>query len=65
MGFGFPAAIGATLGTGKQSWAVVGDGGFKMTMCELATLAYEKLPVKILVINNHYLGMIRQARFIL
>lgn len=60
MGFGFPSALGASLGTGKKVWAVVGDGGFQMTMCELATAAHERIPVKILVINNHYLGMIRQ-----
>jgi acetolactate synthase-1/2/3 large subunit len=61
MGFGFPAAIGAQLGCpGKQVWAVVGDGGFQMTMSELATAAINKLPVKVLVINNHFLGMVRQ-----
>ncbi|MDA3959457.1 MAG: biosynthetic-type acetolactate synthase large subunit [Planctomycetota bacterium] len=60
MGFGLPSAIGASLGTGKKVWTVVGDGGFQMTMCELATACHEKIPVKILVINNHYLGMIRQ-----
>ncbi|MBA3847059.1 MAG: acetolactate synthase large subunit, partial [Planctomycetes bacterium] len=61
MGFGFPAAIGAAMANpGKKAWAIVGDGGFQMTLCELATAALQKLPVKILVINNHYLGMIRQ-----
>ncbi len=40
--------------------AVVGDGGFQMTMCELATACIHKLPVKVLVLNNHYLGMVRQ-----
>ena len=60
MGYGFPAAIGAALATGIKTWCVVGDGGFQMTQAELATAAHEKLPVKILVINNHYLGMIRQ-----
>jgi len=60
MGVGFPYAVGAALGTGIKTWAVVGDGGFQMTMAELATAAYERIPVKILVINNHYLGMIRQ-----
>ena len=61
MGFGFPAAIGAQLGCpDKEVWTIVGDGGFQMTMCELATAAIHKLPVKILVINNHYLGMVRQ-----
>jgi acetolactate synthase-1/2/3 large subunit len=61
MGFGFPAAVGAKLGCpGKQVWAVVGDGGFQMTMSELATAAINKLAVKVLVINNHFLGMVRQ-----
>ena len=60
MGFGFPAAIGAAMATGKATWCVVGDGGFQMTMCELATAALQKTPVKILIINNSYLGMIRQ-----
>jgi acetolactate synthase-1/2/3 large subunit len=61
MGFGFPAAIGASLATNRSPvWAVVGDGGFQMTLCELATAAVEKVPVKVLIINNHYLGMIRQ-----
>jgi acetolactate synthase-1/2/3 large subunit len=60
MGFGFPSAIGASMATGKPSWCVVGDGGFQMTLCELATAALQKVPVKILIINNSYLGMIRQ-----
>jgi acetolactate synthase-1/2/3 large subunit len=60
MGFGFPAAIGASMATGKPSWCVVGDGGFQMTLCELSTAALQKVPVKILIINNRYLGMIRQ-----
>ncbi|MDX2021127.1 MAG: biosynthetic-type acetolactate synthase large subunit [Deltaproteobacteria bacterium] len=61
MGFGFPSAIGAQFAfPNKQVWTVVGDGGFQMTLCELATAALHKLPVKILIINNAYLGMIRQ-----
>ncbi len=61
MGYGFPAAMGAAFGCpGEQVWAVVGDGGFQMTMCELATACVHKLPVKVLVLNNHYLGMVRQ-----
>jgi acetolactate synthase I/II/III large subunit len=61
MGYGFPAAMGAKFGKpDKQVWAIVGDGGFQMTMCELATACVHKLPVKILVLNNHYLGMVRQ-----
>ena len=61
MGFGFPAAIGAQLGRPDSAvWAVVGDGGFQMTLSELATATVHKLPVKILIMNNHYLGMVRQ-----
>lgn len=61
MGYGFPAAMGAQWGKpDEQVWAIVGDGGFQMTMCELATACVHKLPVKILVLNNHYLGMVRQ-----
>jgi len=61
MGFGFPAAIGAQFGKPHaQVWAIVGDGGFQMTLAELATACIHKLPVKILVLNNHYLGMVRQ-----
>jgi acetolactate synthase I/II/III large subunit len=61
MGFGFPSAIGAQFGNPKKKvWAIVGDGGFQMTCSELATAAIHKLPVKCLIINNNYLGMIRQ-----
>ena len=61
MGFGLPSAIGASLATKRSPvWAIVGDGGFQMTLCELATAFVEKVPVKVLIINNHYLGMIRQ-----
>lgn len=61
MGYGLPAAIGAALGTPDQAvWVIVGDGGFQMTMCELATAAINKLPVKVIVMNNRYLGMVRQ-----
>jgi len=61
MGFGFPAAIGAQLGVpDRPVWAVVGDGGFQMTLCELATAQIQKLPLKVLIINNNYLGMVRQ-----
>jgi acetolactate synthase-1/2/3 large subunit len=61
MGYGFPAAIGAQLGKPDDLVvAIVGDGGFQMTMCELATAAIHKLPLKILIINNSYLGMVRQ-----
>jgi acetolactate synthase-1/2/3 large subunit len=61
MGFGLPAAIGAQFAhPGKQVIAIVGDGGFQMTFYELATAALHKLPIKIFVLNNHYLGMVRQ-----
>jgi acetolactate synthase-1/2/3 large subunit len=61
MGFGFPAAIGAQFANPKKKvWAIVGDGGFQMTCSELATAQINKLPVKCLIINNNYLGMIRQ-----
>jgi acetolactate synthase-1/2/3 large subunit len=61
MGFGWPAAMGAQFGNpGKKVWAIVGDGGFQMTLSELATAQVHKLPCKCLIINNNYLGMIRQ-----
>ncbi len=61
MGFGMPSAIGAQFGCpDAEVWAVVGDGGFQMTLCELATAAIHDLPVKTLVVNNNYLGMVRQ-----
>ncbi|MEI7997959.1 MAG: biosynthetic-type acetolactate synthase large subunit [Candidatus Omnitrophota bacterium] len=61
MGFGFPAAIGAQFGRpGELVIAIVGDGGFQMTLCELATAFINKLPVKVLIIDNKYLGMVRQ-----
>jgi acetolactate synthase-1/2/3 large subunit len=61
MGFGFPAAIGAQFGRPNDLvLAVVGDGGFQMTMAELATACIHKLPIKVIVLNNHYLGMVRQ-----
>jgi acetolactate synthase-1/2/3 large subunit len=61
MGFGVPAAIGAQLALPEQLViAVVGDGGFQMTNQELATAIQYGLPVKILIMNNGYLGMVRQ-----
>ncbi len=61
MGFGFPAAIGAQFARPNDKViAIVGDGGFQMTLCELATAVINKLPIIILVLNNHYLGMVRQ-----
>jgi acetolactate synthase-1/2/3 large subunit len=61
MGYGFPAAIGAALARpGQTILSIVGDGSFQMTLYELATAVIHKLPVKVLIINNHYLGMVRQ-----
>ena len=61
MGFGFPAAIGAHFARpDRPVIAIVGDGGFQMTMQELAVVAEHRLPVKILIVNNGYLGMVRQ-----
>jgi acetolactate synthase-1/2/3 large subunit len=61
MGFALPAAIGAQMGlSGEQVWVSVGDGGFQMNIQELATVVQEKLPLKIAILNNGYLGMVRQ-----
>jgi acetolactate synthase-1/2/3 large subunit len=61
MGFGFPAAIGAQFAhPDKTVVSIVGDGGFQMTLCELSTAVINKLPVKIIIINNRFLGMVRQ-----
>jgi acetolactate synthase-1/2/3 large subunit len=61
MGFGLPAAMGAALGRpDKETWAVVGDGGLQMTIQEMLTVAVDKIPVKICLMDNKKLGMIRQ-----
>lgn len=61
MGFALPAAIGACFAVPhKQVVAVIGDGGFQMTLQELGTIMQYKIPVKILVLNNQFLGMVRQ-----
>ena len=61
MGFGLPAAIGAQVGRpDKEVWAIVGDGGFQMTIHDLATVVQEQLPLRIALSNNGYLGMVRQ-----
>jgi acetolactate synthase I/II/III large subunit len=61
MGFGFPAAIGAKMGRPNETvWAIVGDGGVQMTLCELATAVQERINVNVAIINNQYLGMVRQ-----
>ena len=61
MGFALPAAIGAKVACpDAEVWVVVGDGGFQMTMAELATLVQEKIKINIAIINNGFLGMVRQ-----
>ncbi len=61
MGFAVPAAIGAAVGCPERGvWVVAGDGGFQMTCQELATIVQEGLPIKINLLNNGYLGMVRQ-----
>lgn len=61
MGFGLPAAVGAQFAHRDRTVvAILGDGGFQMTMFELATAVINKLPLKVVIINNAYLGMVRQ-----
>ncbi len=61
MGFGLPSAIGAKMGRpDREVWAVIGDGGFQMSSSELATAVQERLDINIAIINNGYLGMVRQ-----
>jgi acetolactate synthase-1/2/3 large subunit len=61
MGFALPAAMGAKLANPDQPvWAIVGDGGFQMTLQELGTIMQENIPVKIAILNNGFLGMVRQ-----
>ncbi len=61
MGFGIPAAIGAKAGMPERTvWAIDGDGCFQMTAQELITATAEKIPIKVALINNAYLGMVRQ-----
>ncbi|HEU4674153.1 MAG TPA: thiamine pyrophosphate-dependent enzyme, partial [Candidatus Limnocylindrales bacterium] len=61
MGYALPAAMGAALGRpDKETWAIAGDGGFQMTVQELATLVQDRIPVKIALFDNKKLGMIRQ-----
>jgi acetolactate synthase-1/2/3 large subunit len=61
MGFALPAAIGAKIACpDAEVWVVAGDGGFQMTMCELATAMQEQLDINVAIINNGYLGMVRQ-----
>src|SRR5260370_26196131 len=61
MGFAAPAAIGAKVGGPDRTvWAIAGDGCFQMTAQELVTASSEQIPVKIAILNNAYLGMVRQ-----
>jgi acetolactate synthase-1/2/3 large subunit len=61
MGFGLPAAVGAQIGAPDRTVVTfIGDGGFQMTMQELGTIAQEKIPVKVIILNNNFLGMVRQ-----
>ena len=61
MGFGLPAGVGAAVAyPDKEVWVIEGDGGFQMTQAELATVVQEGLNVKIVLVNNNYLGMVRQ-----
>jgi acetolactate synthase-1/2/3 large subunit len=61
MGFALPAAIGARFADpGAEIWVIAGDGGFQMTACELSTVAQEGIKLHIAIINNGYLGMVRQ-----
>jgi len=61
MGYSLPAAIGAQMGRpGETVWSIDGDGSFQMTLQELATIQQERLPIKICILNNGYLGMVRQ-----
>jgi len=61
MGFALPAAIGAKFGTPERDVvAIIGDGGFQMTLQELGTVMQSKVDIKIIILNNHFLGMVRQ-----
>ena len=61
MGFGLPAAMGAKMGVPERTVvAILGDGGFQMTLQELGTIMQNHIDVKIIILNNHYLGMVRQ-----
>ncbi len=61
MGYEVPAAMGAQVADPDSTvWSIAGDGGFQMTLCELATIAENRLPVKFAILNNGFLGMVRQ-----
>ena len=61
MGYEVPAAMGAQVADPDSTvWSIAGDGGFQMTLCELATIAENRLPIKFAILNNGFLGMVRQ-----
>ena len=61
LGFGFPAGLGAKVGRpDKTVWSIAGDGGFQMTMCDLATAVESQIDVKFAILNNGVLGMVHQ-----
>ena len=60
MGYGMPAAIGATFATDRTVCCFMGDGGFQMNIQELGTIMEQQSPVKMILMNNHYLGNVRQ-----
>ena len=62
MGFALPTSIGAALGSGKRAIVIVGDGGFQMNIQELEVLRRRNLPIKIFIMNNAFLGMVRQMQ---
>ena len=63
MGYEVPGAMGAQVADPERVvWSIAGDGGFQMTMAELATLVENKIPVKFAIINNQCLGMVRQSQ---
>jgi acetolactate synthase-1/2/3 large subunit len=59
MGFSLPTAVGASF-SGFETWSIIGDGGFQMNIQELGTIAQDNIPVKIIILNNSFLGMVRQ-----
>ena len=63
MGFEVPAALGAKVGRpDKTVWSIAGDGGFQMTMCDLATAVESQIDVKFAILNNGVLGMVHHGR---
>ena len=63
MGFGFPAAIGAKIGAPEKDVVCIsGDGGMQMNIQELATAMVEEVPITVCILNNYYLGMVRQMQ---